>query len=258
MKCYFFKIVYILAIHLLFSTSISPSHAGIIDFETTASGNNPVDNGIINITDEFMADGVLVSFGFDVDGDGVLDSPGVFEQVGASLDPTDDSGFLGQYGEDTAKPDFQSLLGDFFLRQAMAYQPFGIFHIIYNATYPVTSASGEIWDIDGHKRTEQFIINAFNGTELLETLESPLGIANSDPSLDGRPWAFGFSGLSDITRIEISFTGTKTSGIGLAFNNFSPVQDISDMSNNIPEPNSLFFIALALLSIGFFNYRNRA
>ena len=37
------------------------------------------------------------------------------------------------------------------------------------------------------------------------------------------PWAFGFNALSDITRSEISFTGSKQPGIGLAFNNFSPI-----------------------------------
>ncbi len=237
--------------------STSPTQAGIIDFETTASGGTPVDNGIIQLTDQFMADGVSVRFGFDTNGDGTIDSEGVFEQVGESAIAGDDSGFLANYGVDTANPNFTSLLGDFFLRQKDAYQPFGVFHIIYSADNPVTSASGEIWDIDGHSRTEQFVIQAFNGQQLLQSLQSPLGATASQPSLDGSPWAFGFDGLSDITRIEITFTGSKTSGIGLAFNNFSPVEDISEETNNVPEPFSLVCIGLVLLLTGAINHHRK-
>lgn len=44
------------------------------------------------------------------------------------------------------------------------------------ALNPVTSASGEIWDIDGHNNnTEQFFVEAFNGTESLAEILSPLG-----------------------------------------------------------------------------------
>lgn len=58
------------------------ANAGIIDFETTAKGGIPTDNRIIKLKDTFMADGISVSFGFDTDGNGVVDSNGVFEQVG--------------------------------------------------------------------------------------------------------------------------------------------------------------------------------
>ena len=101
---------------------------------------------------------------------------------------------------------------------------------------PVTEASGEIWDIDGRNgATERFLVQAFDGTTLLDSIESPLG---NNKVLDGKPWVFGFTGLTNITKIEITFTGTKTKGIGLAFNNFSPVEDISPTAN-VPEPTSL-------------------
>jgi hypothetical protein len=45
-------------------------NAGLIDFETTASGGVPTDNGTIEFTDAFMADGVTVRFGFDSNFDG--------------------------------------------------------------------------------------------------------------------------------------------------------------------------------------------
>ncbi|MEM9398200.1 MAG: hypothetical protein AAF991_12015, partial [Pseudomonadota bacterium] len=68
--------------------------------------------------------------------------------------------------------------------------------------------------------------------------------------LDGKPWLFGFDGLSDIERIEISFTGSKTSGIGLAFNNFSPIQNVETAAVPIPA-------TAALLALGLFGVTGR-
>jgi hypothetical protein len=229
------------------------AYAGLIDFETTALGSIPNDNGIIGLTDAFMADDVAVSFGFDTNGDGVVDSNGVFEQTGGGKE-RGNSGFLSSFGSkyDIAAPGFESLLGRFFLKQKNSYLPFGTFHIIYYAVNPVTAASGEIWDIDGGNKaskTERFLVKAFNGDALLDSILSPLGLKNKgDSTLDGKPWVFGFTGLSDITRIEISFMGTKTKGIGLAFNNFSPVEDLSK-SVSVPEPSSLAMFALGMLGL---------
>jgi len=225
--------------------------AGLIDFETTASGGTPVDNGIININDSFMADGVSVSFGFDTTGDGSVDSHGVFEKRGGGKEGGN-SGFMSSYGNkyDRTATGLESLLGGYFLRQKDAYQPFGTFHITYDSLNPVTSASGEIWDIDGHNNnTEQFFVEAFNGNESLAEILSPLGRRAGRNSLDGKPWAFGFEGLSDITRIEISFIGSKESGIGLAFNNFSPVENVSAQINTVPEPLTITIFAIGILGL---------
>jgi hypothetical protein len=193
-----------------------------------------------------MADGVSVSFGFDQDGDGILDSNAVFEQTGDLNDSNKDSGFWGPTGIDRAAQGFESQLGNFFLRQSNAYKPFGVFHILYDADNPVTSASGEIWDIDGGSRTEQFLVKAFNEDLLLESILSPLGTTSK--TLDGKPWTFGFNGLSDITRIEITFTGSKTNGIGLAFNNFSPVEDITQITQ-VPEPSTLAILVIGVVAL---------
>ncbi len=218
------------------------TEAGIIDFETTALGGLPTDNSSIAFTDTFMADSVSVRFGFDSNFDGVLDTMAAFEEVG-NIEPVNETGFWG-FGaaKDTAAPGFTSQLGSFFLRQSDPYQPFGVFTILYDADNPVTEASGEIWDIDGGNRTERFLVEAFDGATLLDSIESPLG---TDSTLDGKPWVFGFSNLSNITKIEITFTGSKTGGIGLAFNNFSPIEDISPVVD-IPEPSTISSIFLAL------------
>lgn len=223
------------------------SLAGIIDFEVTSSAETPTDNGIIHFNDDFIADGVAVRFGFDSNFDGILDTKAVFEQAG-NKDAGKDTGFVGfAKGRDQAAPPFESLLGDFFLRQSEPYKPFGVFTILYNANSPVTQASGEIWDIDGKKnKTERFLVKAFNDTELLAIIESPLGI---DSTLNGKPWIFGFTGLSDITKIEITFTGSKTQGIGLAFNNFSPVENISHAIHQIPIPATVYLFMLGLMGI---------
>ncbi len=236
---------------LCFSNSVL---SGIIDFETTASGAVPTDNQVIGLNDNFSADGVLVSFGFDTTGNGVIDSEAVFEAI-AGGEESGNSGFQSLYtGKyDIPEPNSANLLGGFFLRQQNAYQPFGTFHINYTADNPVTEASGEIWDIDGKpSKTEQFFIEAYNDNTLLASMASPLG---DNKDLDGMPWAFGFENLSNITRIEITFTGSKTQGIGLAFNNFSPVEDISEQTNSVSEPSTMAIFSMIIL--GFMLRRSR-
>lgn len=236
---------------LLLSITFPPvTFATIINFESTSAGGLPSDNQIIGLGDYFMADGVSVSFGFDTTGDGSADEVGRFEKAGGGKE-SGNSGFKSAYGSqyDIAATGFESLLGEFFLRQKDAYEPFGTFHIMYDAENPVTAASGEIWDIDGRAgNTEQFLITAFNGITPLASITSPLG---NNSTLDGKPWAFGFTDLSNITSIEITFTGSKTKGIGLAFNNFSPIEDVSAASNSVPEPSILVIFLLALIGLIF-------
>ncbi|TDF38510.1 hypothetical protein EYS14_12620 [Alteromonadaceae bacterium M269] len=223
------------------------SQAGVIDFESTATGSTPDDNSLIGLNEWFKAGGVFVRFGFDSDHDGVIDQSAVFEQAN-NTDNGGDTGFWGTSGaKDVAASGYQSLLGNFFLRQSKPYKPFGVFTILYDSIHPVTAASGEIWDIDGRKtKTEQFLVQAFNGETLLASLTSPLG---NNKKLNGKPWTFGFSGLSDITKLEITFIGSKTKGIGLAFNNFSPVEDISQASRYVPEPESIILFIAGILGI---------
>lgn len=231
--------------HFIFLTVIlawsGVTQAGLIDFETDAFGTTPTDNGSISRTDTFMAGGVLVSFGFDTTGDGITDTNGVFEEAANRDTGDNDTGFWGIDGaRDAAAPGFEDDLGRFFLRQETPYAPFGTFIISYEAGNSVTAASGEIWDIDGRPgKTEQFLVEAFGSGSLLASELSPLG---NTLDLNGAPWRFGFDGLAGIDRLEITFTGSKTRGIGLAFNNFAPTQDL----NTVPNPSTV-----ALLGLGF-------
>lgn len=228
-------------------TFSSLSVAGLITFESNAAGNTPIDNEVIKLSDVFTIDGVDIRFGFDSNSNGIINKKAVFERAGNTyLDLK--TGFVGELGKDTAALGFESQLGNFFIRQHQPYKPFGIFTILYDSADPVTGASGEIWDIDGRKgNTELFLVEVYNVDDLVAYMTSPLG---KDLTLDGKPWSFGFSGLNDITKIEISFIGSKTTGIGLAFNNFSPIRDAS-ASNQIPEPStiSLFFLMFLFLFI---------
>lgn len=228
---------------LLFVSNLT---AGVIDFETTASGGTPTDNGVIELTDRFSAGSVGVRFGFDTNFDGILDGKAVFEDVN-NVDANNDSGFWSlNSARDKAAAGYEDQLGDFFIRQLEPYQPFGVFTILYDSINPVTEASGEIWDIDGTPAaTERYLVKAFNGDNLLDSIESPLGDGNT---LDGKPWTFGFSGLTNITKIEITFTGSKTGGIGLAFNNFSPVEDIRP-TVDVSEPSSILLLSFALVGL---------
>lgn len=227
---------------MILSTSFVVN-AGLIDFEKTAFGGVPVDNDTIEFSDAFIVDGVTVRFGFDVNFDGILDTKAVFEEAG-NIDTNNDTGFWGiKSAKDFAAPGYTQLLGDFFLRQSDPYKPFGVFSILYDADIPVTGASGEIWDIDGGNKTEQFLVQAYNGSTLLDSILSPLG---NDNSLNGKPWSFGFNGLTDITQINITFTGSKKKGIGLAFNNFSPIANVSN-STKVYEPSTLIIFTLGVV-----------
>jgi hypothetical protein len=240
----FFSAIFAILMTTFIIFNVSQARAGIITFELDANGNSPTDNGVVEFTDVFFDGDVGISFGFDTDNDGVLDQNAVFEAAGNNDTGDNDTGFKGGYGDDMAAPNYVSQLGQFFLRQSTPYSQFGIFTILYDSELPITAASGEIWDIDGklkNNKTEQFLVEAFNGDTLLDSIMSPLGI---DHSLDAKPWAFGFSNLTDINKIEISFVGGKKAGIGLAFNNFSPVQNLSS-SVNVNEPTTLYLMLIA-------------
>ena len=207
-----------LFIFLVFTCFPISTIAGLIDFETNASGTLPYDNEPIAISDVFTINNINIQFGFDSNLNGSVDTSAVFESEGETGDTNDTAYWVRNQDKDTAASGYEAQLGDFFIRQFKPYKPFGEFVILLDSNLPVTHASGEIWDIDGNRKTEQFLIKAFNQNTLLEQIYSPLG---DNHTLDGKPWTFSFANLTDIEKITIAFTGTKNSGIGIAFNNFS-------------------------------------
>ncbi len=224
--------------------SVTTAQAATVTFETLTDGSTtPTDDLMLGLMDAYTSDGISVTFGFDTTSDGKTDTSALFED--AAGEPSETGvGFLGSEGIDTADVGFAAQLGDFFLRQPGTFgsSSFGTFIIDYtydSSSFLVTAASGEIWDIDGSgvstpstSDTEEFTVTAVDLLGGTHVLVSPLGTLTSGSApLDGRPWVFGFSNISDgIDRIEITFTGSKTSGVGLAFNNFSPD------TNLVPSP----------------------
>jgi hypothetical protein len=205
----------------LATAALAPAQAQVITFETDPSGAPAVDNASLGLASAYAVGGLGLTFGFDSDGNGTPDTPAVFEAIGN--DGVD--GFAACVDRDMASPGFETQLGNFFLRGTPGAD-FRLLVIDY-AGGTVAAASGEIWDIDASlPLNEQYRVAAYDALgNLLGTIDSPVGTQDSgclNTELDGRPWTFSFSGLTPgIARITIDFIGTKTQGIGLAFNNFN-------------------------------------
>jgi hypothetical protein len=216
-----------------------PAAAAVIDFETTPAGAAPTDNAPLSAPYNLVGGGT-VTFFFDNNGsnsyDPGTDTQPVFEAYG----PDSLEGFAnGVTGlADTANGGLAGQLGNFFLRQLQPGAPPPSFIADYNTSQIISALSGEIWDIDGGpSNTEQWLVESLDGSNnVLASQLSPLG---NSSALDGLPWVFSFSGLpSGFDKVRITFVGTKTTGLGLAFNNFDPTASAA------PEPGT-FVLALA-------------
>jgi hypothetical protein len=163
--------------------------------------------------------GVSCTIGFDWNKDGTTETEAVFEQAGFA-DPV--SGFSGCNGADTgADASWDVLLGNYFIRPPLE-TPFG--QLIIEFSSPVLVVTGEIWDIDGGttNETEQYELNAYDADGyIVDTETSPSG---DDPSgcsapWDSKDWGFALTNPLGVVRVTIEFTGGKTGGIGVGFNN---------------------------------------
>ncbi len=192
-----------------------------IDFETLPDGSPVVDNQQLPLGSAYSVpfDGgtVEVSIGFDVDGDGVVDTPAVFEAVGSDSI----TAFEG-IGADGPRPEFADQLGMFFLRSESALNnpaPVGV--LVAEYSQPVPGCGGEIWDIDGDELWE---VRGYRAgvTEPSATVISPPG------GLNAEPWVFSLADFGvGFSRLEIEHIGTRPfSQLGLAFNNFSASESI--------------------------------
>ena len=235
-----------------------PASASFITFETRPDGSTPLDDEIIALGTGYTTnDGVTVTFGFDTNNDGIADLAAAFEDTldeDVTVEP--EYGYCSSnYGSfactaDQAAPGFEDQLGDFFIRSAgAAGTHWDSFIIEYDAPTAVTAASGEIWDIDrGAQGWELFYVSAYDDLgNLLATETSPQGMYEHNPAtLDAKPWAWTFSGLSDIDKIV--FTRSTAPGakdyFPLGFNNFNPTS-----ATIVPEPSTALLVGLGLIGL---------
>ena len=226
---------------LLIPAVASSPAADVIDFETTPAGATPTDNTNLNAPYNIDGGGT-VTFFFDLNGNNVfdagIDKAGKFEKAG---DADVELGFVGSVADDTADPGFEAQLGDWFLRHPdFGENVPGPLIVDYDTQQVITALSGEIWDIDGlqnPERTEQWRADvlADGAGGVLATKTSPVGTLPSNIApLDGRPGFFFFDNLpTGVDKLRLTFIGTKTENIGLAFNNFRP---------RVPEPTILLML----------------
>ena len=226
----------------------------VIDFELTPAGVIPVDDSPLSRTEPYSSDGIAVTFGFDTNNDGVVDTDAVFEHRGNDSN----NGFFSSFGTDTMdteREDSPLTLGDYFLRAPGAFNVPGDFWITYDAE--VTAVSGEIWDIDGFSGTsEQWRVSAFDGNDnLVASLDSPAGLDNANASsLDSLAWVFSLEG-ENIRRVKIEFIGTSpTNSIGLAFDNYNATTGIRLGDVNLDGSVNLLDVApfIELITTGMF------
>jgi len=237
------KLVFV-AVAWLIPCALNVARAQLVTFETTPGGGTPVDDATLAAPYNFA--GGSVQFFFDTNGnkrfDAATDVLPVFEHIGRETNNGFQSTFTGV--SDTARPGYTAELGTYFLRQPSPVGALpGPFIAHYTTLAPIRELSGEIWDIDGTVPSdyEQWRVDVLDGAgDVLASELSPRGAGNDAASLDSLPWVFQFTDLpDDVSAVQTTYVGTK-SGVGLAFNNFSP--DVA-----VPEPGGAAAVAAALL-----------
>lgn len=229
-----------------FAAASSAATAVTIDFETGF-----VDNQDIATASPFMASTAFAAQGVTFSSS---QTDLVIEEAGDADDNPD--GFVYDQGStNDLDVDPDNDLGTYFLRTRgeITERGLGAADPVMTIAYSgpaATLISGEIWDVDGNQGqgSEQWVVQAKDSSgAILGSLTSPNGTTNSAGSLDGMAWLFSFSSanVSDpgaIASLDFFFTGTKTQGIGLAFDNFK-VEAIP-----LPAPALLLLTGLAGLA----------
>ncbi len=253
--------IYSIAVLLILALAGTAS-ASLIDFETLPGGGTPVDNQTVSTQYAAIADGG-VSFYYDGNNDGVPDlidpqnpqlgsMPMYLERSGPAdgINDIDPQGYIYDQTStaDLIDPSETRTLGNFFLRAPTEVVDRSPFSMIVQYTQPTSAFSGEIWDVDGVsvQQSEKWTIEVYGddgGSPFSDSFESPEGTANGAGSLDGKAWFFEYTAPDgvEIDEIRFVFSGTKTNGIGLAFDNFN--------STAIPEPATLSLLALGGLAL---------
>ncbi|QTA90843.1 DUF4114 domain-containing protein [Desulfonema magnum] len=202
-----------------YEAGADPGVSDLIDFESLPE-MLPSDG--LKIGDQFRSL-YGIAFRLDTDKDGFPDDDAlpILEKAGS-----DDLGrgfFNDSLNEnDIAAQGYESQLGDFFLTMG------GISaDLIISYDTPVAAVSAQIWDIDRHgDNTEQWRIEAMgmeyaSGKEdVIDSVRTPVG---EDLKLDGKPYTWSFEHeTADIYAIRISFVGSTSEYLDMAFDNFVP------------------------------------
>ncbi len=225
-----------LSLSLVAAALTASAHAQSIDFETLPDGSPIIDEQFIS--DEFEAD-----FGvrFDLVDPGTLSPIGSpqIAQVGAPQ-----TAFNG-CGPDTPLDDQQ--VGSFFLTDDTTISNIaGTLLLTYSS--PVAQSAGVVLDVDRRAggTFEEWTIEALaSDMSVLETrvITAPVGpdtCSNAQGPGDATAIGFVFDRANaDIHFIVLRYTGTAASGIGLAFDNFSPTTIPDAPSVTLADPPSI-------------------
>jgi hypothetical protein len=226
------------------------AQAALLDFETLPGGGAPADN--LAVTGQYEpAYGVTFAW---------RSTPGgSFGAAALELRTGRDrfSAFANSHrgGKDIESAGAAGGLGQAFLRGAADVRDAGQGStLLITYSRPTAFASGELWDIDDSSNgTEQWRLTARDaGGAVLQVLDSPLG---DSKALDGLPWLWTLGdrngGAARIAQIEIAFIGSKTEGLGFAFDKFETGLAVT------PAPAAALLLAPALLGLGWLGRRRR-
>lgn len=155
---------------------------------------------------------------------------------------------------DVASANETSSLDGYFLR---ATESLNGDYLNYSSVFTLTFQGGaskvaaQIWDIDGNH------MQGSEGWKIIATLtggrtsqvDSPQFMNTSDAgSLNGQAWDFSFETAgNEILSLDFIFTGTKTRGIGVAFDNLTVA--------TVPLPSAGFLLIAGIGALGAFRRR---
>lgn len=213
----------------------------VIDFEDY-NGTTPTDDELI-VNQYNTAQYLFTTFSTTGVNDNVLQDP-AFEQTG--FQGTGIEGFVNDRdgGFDTliaGQPD----IGDFFLRSradVLDTSPF-VFIVNFGGTDVPASVAFDLLDLDGTspQRSERWDVYVTDrlGTRTL-ALQTPTGSDNMSP-FDAEAFNIALFDQDGIATIELEFSGTKDSNIGVGLDNFV-------FDNVVPSPGPAGLFGLAGLA----------
>lgn len=164
-----------------------------------------------------------VVFSSDNNNDLIGDAPAILEAVGVQPGECGNQrcGFQSSNGTqafDTSDPNVPlPQLGNFFLRLTQRSPPSALL-IDFTNPEGVSTASGEIWDLDAGER---WVVEAFDSNNtLIAAQTSPRG---QGLTFDSRPWRWTLSPTSacPIYKIRIRYIGAQLGFVGIAFDNLT-------------------------------------